>query len=232
MVGGTGFRKFFRDYPGQYRPYGGGERHDVALGGVHAGSSAVLDPVRPSVEVTPADALTLLRLAAIPGLWVLAYLELHVYLGIGLALAGLTDVLDGLVARLTRRTSPYGSQLDSTADILLMGSIVVWIAWLEPAFFRNHAVPLGVWLLIGAASVLVTLVRFGRLGDLHLYSTKVAGVAGYIFVVWLFVLGDYSPWVFAVVVGLAIVASTETLLVAVTRERANERVGSIFSRFR
>lgn len=184
------------------------------------------------MEVTPADALTLLRLAAIPGLWVLAYLELHVYLGIGLALAGLTDVLDGLVARLTRRTSPYGSQLDSTADILLMGSIVVWIAWLEPAFFRNHAVPLGVWLLIGAASVLVTLVRFGRLGDLHLYSTKVAGVAGYIFVVWLFVLGDYSPWVFAVVVGLAIVASTETLLVAVTRERANERVGSIFSRFR
>jgi len=187
---------------------------------------------RATAQLTPADALTLVRLAAIPALWVLAYLEMRVYLGAGLAVAGLTDVLDGPVARATRRSSPYGSQLDSTADILLMGSIVVWLAWLNPGFFRDHAVPLLVWVAIGSASVVVTLVRFGRLGDLHLYSTKVAGVAGYIFVVWLFVLGDYSPLVFAVVVGLAIIASTETLLVALTRARADERIGSIFSRLR
>lgn len=184
----------------------------------------------PGFRPTPADALTLVRLAAVPVLWALAYLELNVYLGIGLAVAGLTDVLDGPVARMTKRSSRYGSQLDSVADILLMGSIVVWMAWLHPAFFRDHAIPLLLWVTIGVASILVTLVRFGRFGDLHLYSTKVAGVAGYVFVVWLFMLGDYSPLAFAVVVGLAIIASTETLLVALTRERADERIGSIFSR--
>ncbi len=187
---------------------------------------------RALTRLTPADGLTLTRLAALPVLWLLAYLGQHLYLGIGLALAGLTDVLDGPVARLTGRSSPYGSQLDSAADILLMGSIVAWLAWLHPAFFRDNAIPLLAWLAIGAGSIVVTWVRFGRLGDLHLYSTKVAGVAGYVFVVWLFVLGDYEPVVFAVVIGLAILASTETLLVALTRTRPDERIGSIFSRRR
>jgi phosphatidylglycerophosphate synthase len=179
---------------------------------------------------TPADSLTLLRLLATPVLWVLAYLQLTVHLGIGLALAGLTDVVDGPVARWTGRASPYGSQLDSLADILLMGSIIAWIAWLHPAFFRDNLAPLLVWVVIGVAAVVATWVRLRRIGNLHLYSAKVAGVVGYVFAVWLFVLGDYSPLFFAVAVGLAIVASTETLLVALIRDRADERVRSILSR--
>lgn len=177
--------------------------------------------------ITPADLLTLIRLASLPVLWVLAYLDLSVYLGIGLALAGLTDVLDGPVARMTGRSSRYGSQLDSLGDILLMGSILLWMAWLHPSFFRENAVPLLVWAGIGVVSLVATLVRFGRLGNLHLYSAKIAGVVCYLFAVSLFVLGDYSPLFFGLAVGLAILGATETLLVALTRDRADEKVGSI-----
>jgi cardiolipin synthase (CMP-forming) len=178
---------------------------------------------------TPADALTLLRLGSVPVLWLLAALQLHVYLGIGIALAGLTDVLDGPVARLTRRSSPLGSQLDSLADLVLMVSIVAWIVWLHPVFLRQNLIPLAVWAVIGVAALLATWIRFGRIGNLHLYSAKAAGVVGYVFVVWLFVLGDYSPAFFAIAVGLAIIAAAETLLVALTREHADERLRSIFN---
>jgi cardiolipin synthase (CMP-forming) len=180
-------------------------------------------------QLTPADMLTLVRLVALPGLWALAYLGLPLYLGIGMAVAGLTDVLDGPVARMTRQSSRYGSQLDSVADILLMGSIVIWMAMIHPAFFRDNALPLLIWVTIGVAGVVVTLIRFGRIADLHLYSAKAAGVVGYVFAVWLFVLGDYSPVFFAVAIGLAIIGATETLLVALTREQVDERIGSIFS---
>lgn len=182
-----------------------------------------------SSELTPADMLTLVRIVALPGLWALAYFQLSMYLGIGMALAGLTDVLDGPVARMTQRSSRYGSQLDTVADILLMGSIVIWMAMLYPEFFRDNVLPLLVWITIGSASVVVTLIRFGRVADLHLYSAKVAGVVGYVFAVWLFVLGDYSPVLFAVAIGLAIIAATETFLVALTRDQVDERIGSIFS---
>jgi phosphatidylglycerophosphate synthase len=181
---------------------------------------------------TPADGLTLVRLVAVPILWVLAALGLPVHLGIGIALAGLTDVLDGPVARRTGRSSRVGSQLDSGADLLLMASIVAWMAWLRPDFLAANLVPLALWATIGTASLVATWLRFGRVGDLHLYSAKAAGVAGYVFVVWLFVLGDHSPLFFALAVGLAILAATETLLIALTRRRADESVRTIFSRQR
>lgn len=177
--------------------------------------------------ITPADVLTLTRLAMLPLLWALAYLELPVYLGVGVALAGVTDVLDGPVARMTGRSSRYGSQLDSLADILLMGSILLWMAWLHPEFFVDNALPLLVWAGIGVASLLATLVRFGLLGNLHLYTAKTAGVVCYVFAVSLFVLGDYSPAFFRLAVGLAILGATETLLVALTRDRADEKVVSV-----
>jgi phosphatidylglycerophosphate synthase len=179
---------------------------------------------------TPADVLTLLRLVAVPVLWVLAALQLTVALGIGIALAGLTDVLDGPVARMTGRSSRVGSQLDSLADLILMTSIVAWIAWLHSDFLRANLLPLGAWAIIGTASLVATWLRFGRVGNLHLYSAKTAGVVGYIFVVWLFVLGSYSPAFFVVAVGLAILGATETLLVALTRDRADETIRTLFSR--
>ncbi len=180
--------------------------------------------------VTPADKLTLLRLAATPVLWVLAWLEMSVHLGVGLAVAGLTDVLDGPVARATGRSSPRGAQLDSLADLILMVSIVAWIAWLQPGFFRENLIPFAVWGVIGVASIVATWVRFGRVGNLHLYSAKAAGVVAYVFVVWLFVLGDYNRWLFAVAIGMATLAATETLLVALMRDRVDEGVKSLFTR--
>lgn len=181
-------------------------------------------------RLTAADGLTLSRLLALPALWALAFLGESRFLGFGLAVAGLTDVLDGPVARLTGRASAFGSQLDSAADILLMSSILAWMAWLHPQFFADNLVVLLVWAGVGVASLIATFVRYGRLGDLHLYSAKTAGVVCYLFAVWLFVFGRYHPLFFALAVGLAILGATETLLVALTRERLNRPIRSILQR--
>lgn len=180
-------------------------------------------------RLTPADYLSLVRVALLPVLWALALLEMPVHLGVVLAIAGLTDVLDGPVARWTGRTSRFGAQLDSLGDILLMASIFWWFVLLRPAFFMEHRVPLVIWAVIGSAAVVVTLVRFGRVGNLHLYSSKAAGVLGHLFAVWIFVFGSYSEVFFAVIAGAAILASTETLLVALTRDQVSERTRSIFT---
>ncbi|HUG41520.1 MAG TPA: CDP-alcohol phosphatidyltransferase family protein [Longimicrobiales bacterium] len=185
-----------------------------------------------SPRPSPADHLTAFRLLALPVLWALAVTGRGVALGIGLALAGLTDVLDGPVARRTGRSTRFGSQLDSIADLLLMGSTVVWMALLQPGFFAENARALLVWVGIGAASVVVTWVRLGRFGDLHLYSAKAAGVVGYVFAVWLFILADYSPAFWTVTIGLAILAASETLLAALLRRPDEPWTGTILTRLR
>lgn len=183
-------------------------------------------------QLAPADYLTLPRLLSVPVLWALASLGSTVWLGVGLAAAGLTDVLDGPVARYTGKSSRFGGQLDSAADILLMASIFWWFVLLTPEFFLDNATPLVIWAAIGTVAVVATYIQFGRFGNLHLYSAKLAGVLGYLFAVWYFVLGDYSPVFFTIAVTAAILAATETLLVALTRHEVGDRVGSILIRSR
>lgn len=183
-------------------------------------------------SLAPADYLTGLRLLSVPVLWLLATLESTFWLGAGLAIAGLTDVLDGPVARRTGKSSEFGGQMDSAADILLMASIFWWFVLLTPEFFVENATPLVIWAVIGTVSVVATYIKFGRLGNLHLYSAKAAGVLGYLFAVWYFVLGGYSRVFFNIAVTAAIIASTEALLVTLTRREASDRIGSILIRTR
>lgn len=181
---------------------------------------------------SPADHLTAARLFALPLLWLFALSGRNITLGIGLALAGLTDVLDGPVARRTGRSTRLGSQMDSIADVLLMGSTVAWIAMLRPEFFRDNVTALLVWLGVGGAALAVTWIRFGRIGDLHLYSAKAAGVVGHVFAIWLLVFDDYSRAFWGLTIGLAVVAATETLLAGLLRSPGERWRGSILSRLR
>lgn len=194
--------------------------------------SAGVQGVMAKSKPTLADHLSGFRLLALPVLWLLAALDMPVALGVGVAVAGTTDMLDGPAARWSGRPSRYGSQLDSTADMLLVSSMVIWAAWLKPEFFAENAAILIACAGLGLASLAATLVKFGQLGDLHLYSAKTAGVVGYVFWVSLFVLGGYNRWFFVVAAGLWLIAATETLLVAFTRARVDERIGTILRKER
>lgn len=172
--------------------------------------------------------ITTLRLVALPLLWVLAAVGARPWLAAGLAIAALTDVADGIIARLSGTTTTFGSRLDSIADHLLTGSTIIWLLWLRPDFFARERVTLTAWLILGTISLLVGWVKFRRIGGLHLYSAKVAGVAGYLLAIWLLFSTSYPRWVFFTVMGLASLAALETMAVFLTRRKVDETLGSIF----
>ncbi len=174
-----------------------------------------------------ADWLTVTRLAMLPPLWALAILDRPVELGVGLALASTTDVLDGMAARRSGEVSRFGSQSDSLADILLMGSSVAWLIMLRRAFFREHAISLCIWLGIASAALLVGWLRFRRMGDLHLYSTKAIAPVGYIFSIYTFIFGPPPDPAWYLVVATCTYASLEVLLVQILRRPDEEHLGSI-----
>ncbi len=91
---------------------------------------------------------------------VLAALGLLRWAGVVLAFAGTFDILDGALARSTRRSYPYGAFLDSTTDRYSEGAMYVGLA----AYFISAGGPLQRWLVLAtvaalAGSFLVSYVR-------------------------------------------------------------------------
>jgi cardiolipin synthase (CMP-forming) len=174
------------------------------------------------------NVLSAVRLITIPVLWLLALRGLSTVLGVVLLLSLLTDALDGPIARQLHQCTAFGSRLDSLADNLLLPSTIAWLVMLRPRVWEDHAPLIAIALVIYAASLVLGAVKFGRIANLHLYTSKGAGVLGSAFVVHSFLFGGYSPWLFYPAVGLLIVSSAETLALQLVRPRVDEHMGSLF----
>lgn len=99
-------------------------------------------------SLTIPNALTLLRILAVPffaiALWYGHYWQAFILFG----LAGVTDLLDGYIARTFDQRSDLGAVLDPAADKLLMTTAFVLMAWRT----QGMTAPIPVWVAILAIS--------------------------------------------------------------------------------
>jgi phosphatidylglycerophosphate synthase len=174
-----------------------------------------------------ADWLSGMRLLLIPVVWVLALLGHGRAVGIALVFAGATDFLDGYLARRLRQESRLGARLDSIADNLLLLSAAVWIQLLHPEILRENTALIAATFGLYLASLAVGLVKFRQLGNLHLYSSKVAGGLLYAFAVITLVVARYEPLLLALAAAAFMVSSTETLLAQLVSSAVDENMGSL-----
>src|SRR3989475_9508314 len=110
-------------------------------------------PVTPNQITVVGTALTFVAA-------VLTALGLLTWGGIVLAFAGTFDILDGALARSTRRSYPYGAFLDSTLDRYSEGAMYLGLV----AYFATAGGPLQRWLVLAtvaalAGSFIVSYVR-------------------------------------------------------------------------
>ncbi len=148
------------------------------------------------------------RLACAPLLLWLALTGHEHAFGLVLVAALLSDIVDGLIARLCQATSALGARLDSLADALLfpVAAVGAWV--FHAASLRPQA-----WLFVAVLGLALTenvaaLWRYGRLSSFHTYLSRAAAYALGIFVGGLFVFG-FVPWLMWLAVVLAVAASVE-----------------------
>ena len=91
-------------------------------------------------------------------------------------LAGLTDALDGWLARKTGTASAFGARLDSIADLLFYGVLLLRlfpVLWqLLPGLFWCI---MAVVLLVRAASYLAAAIKYHRFASMHTWLNKLTG---------------------------------------------------------
>ncbi len=87
-----------------------------------------------------------------------------IYAGIVFLVGGLCDMLDGALARLSKRVSQFGAFLDSTLDRVSEGVILSAIAYLLATQGRSVDAALVVLALLGSVLVSYTRARAESLG--------------------------------------------------------------------
>ena len=115
------------------------------------------------LKVTPNQvtiAGTVLNMAAAA----LVVVDHLVYAGIVFLVAGCFDMLDGALARLAKKVTPFGAFLDSTLDRVSEGVVLAAIAYLLAAQGRSIDAALVVLALLGSILVSYTRARAESLG--------------------------------------------------------------------
>ena len=131
--------------------------------------------------------------------------------GVVLAFGGTFDILDGALARSTRRSYPYGAFLDSTLDRYSEGAVYLGLA----VYFAGTPGPWQRWLILGTAAALAGsfLVSYVRARAQSLGFTCKTGLfqrpERVVLTVIGLILGGY--WLYAVVAILAVLTNLTAL---------------------
>ena len=144
-------------------------------------------------------------------------------------LAGLTDALDGWLARKTGTASEFGARLDSVADLLFYG---VLLLRLFPVL--RQTLPVTIWyavaavLLVRLAAYGMAAVKYHRFASLHTWLNKLTGGAVFLlpYVLALSTGVTYS-WVLCV---LAFAASLEEMAIHLCWKEYRSDRKSIFQK--
>lgn len=88
---------------------------------------------------------------------------------------GITDVLDGFIARITKKTSEFGAKLDSVADIVFYG--VMLIKTLPLLLSATELMPIMIISLLSVRtlSYAIAAVKYHKFASLHTYMNKFSG---------------------------------------------------------
>lgn len=151
----------------------------------------------PSRILTVPNQLTFLRLAFLPFFILSIHYERY-ELGLAiLLLAGLTDALDGFLARGLNQKTPLGAYLDPIADKLLMSSSYVVLALHQKIKWWLVILVLGrdVLLLVAAAVILITVGYRPFPPSLYGKATTFSEILLIVLVLLLAIWDNHALWI-------------------------------------
>ena len=146
-------------------------------------------------------------------LWPVALAGEQRAVGAGMVAAGLTDALDGYVARRKGKETRHGAWLDAIADTTLMVSAALWLGMFHPEIAPDAAPVVVATAVLYAAGAATSVIVYRRLVDPRQWTAKVAGGLLYVFALFTLLTGSYV----ALLLDLALFALAASSVEAIFR---------------
>ena len=144
-------------------------------------------------------------------------------------LCGISDALDGVIARRFKVGSELGAMLDSVADLFFYSCMLLR---LFPYLYTRA--DFCIWYAIGSAmllrlvSYIISALKFHRLSSLHTYANKATGFALFSYP-FLMLLVDETP-LCLVVCGISLFSSFEEIIIHFTSKSYPVGIKTVFKK--
>ena len=158
-----------------------------------------------------ADWFSFYRIFAAPFLVIiiwLGYRDLFTWL---LLVSYSTDMIDGIIARKLKITSPRGSQLDSMGDQLTLIVGFLGLLRFEFDFIRDNYQWILIPFVLYCLQMFIAFKKYGKATAFHTYLAKLSAVIQALFILWLLFFGPVY-WLFYLMIVIGIIETLEEIL--------------------
>lgn len=170
--------------------------------------------------------LSLFRIIAAPFLLLVGWLEMPNLFFVLFGLMLLSDLLDGIIARMLDQTSELGTRLDSYGDILTYLATLLATWWLWPDVVKEE-----IYYIVAAISIYVlpaifALIKFGKLASYHTWITKVSAVlmsAGFVML-----LGFENNLLFHVAIYFLLIEMVENIVITIILPKQKSNIYTVW----
>ena len=156
--------------------------------------------------------ISIFRIVLFPCLLFLIYLHEQSIFAWLFFIALLSDILDGLLARMWKVQTEMGAKLDSHADVLTFLAGILGVLIFEPGFWSQYLYWILAVLVIYFAEVIFSLFKFSSISSFHTYASRIAAYGLGIMLMSLFWFGQIEVFVLGSLV-ISMLAYFEEILI-------------------
>jgi len=162
----------------------------------------------------------------------ISFLVIRPFSGLFLAVylfCGFTDMIDGYIARKANAVSTLGAALDSAADTVFIGILML-------VLLPVMKIPQWIWIYIAViaavriASVLIAYIKYRKIAMLHTYSNKFTGLI--LFTVPILYSYIDMSLLGGIVCSVALLSAAEEMLLQIRSKELNRDAKGIFEKKR
>ena len=177
-------------------------------------------------KLTLPNLLTGFRFVAAPALLWLAWHGHGIAFMALLAITFLSDLLDGMIARLTGQVTQFGATLDSWADVITYLTIALCCWWLWPEVVSRESLYVGLIVASCLLPALLGFFKFRCFTSYHTWAVKIAAAAMG-FTLYVLFLGG-PPWPFRVAAVICILAAIEEMAITLLLPEPKSNLRSVW----
>jgi CDP-diacylglycerol--glycerol-3-phosphate 3-phosphatidyltransferase len=163
--------------------------------------------------LTIPNVISLLRIASVPVLLILAWNQFPITFLVLFAIALATDALDGYLARKLNQITELGTKLDTWGDTAMYFTAPICGYWLWPDLVNKDLITILIFWIGFIIPIIFSVSKFGRMPSYHTILAKINTILlSFAVLIW-FVFS--FPWIFRFAVLIELLIMIEYIAITI-----------------